>query len=93
MEGIWTRNNSVEDTAAQLINAGIDVLLDPPDPVAMIEGIVKALEAGSIQEAQLDQSIGRLNKLRKGLVDRFDAQLFTHPSPYFQIYSRKKKNT
>ena len=83
MEGIWTQGASVADAAARMINAGVDVLLDPPDPAAMVEGIVHALEAGTLHENQLDRSIDRLQRLRGGLIERFSDRIFTHPDTVF----------
>ena len=79
MKGIWTQGLSIEDSIARLIHAGVDILLDPPDPVQFVEGIIKAVEKGKINESQLDAAIMRIQKLRNGLVDRFGRHVFTTP--------------
>lgn len=79
MKGIWTQGLSIEDSVARLIHAGVDILLDPPDPVQFVEGIIKAVESGKVKESLLDASIMRIQKLRNGLVDRFGDRIFNSP--------------
>jgi beta-N-acetylhexosaminidase len=51
------------------VAAGVDVVLDPPDPEAAIRGIREAVERGEIPRAQVDRSVERLlrAKARLGL--------------------------
>ena len=79
MKGIWTQGLSIEDSVARLINAGVDILLDPPDPIQFVEAIIKAVESGKVEEAQLDASIERIQQLRIGLTQRFGNHVFIQP--------------
>jgi beta-N-acetylhexosaminidase len=58
-----------DKAAAMAIGAGIDVVLDPPDPEAALRGIREAVERGAIARDQLDRSVERLlrAKARLGL--------------------------
>ena len=62
----------VEDTpgaqAAALLRAGVDVLLDPDDPEAVVDGLVAAVEAGTLSEARLDDAWQRVWRLKERLV-------------------------
>jgi beta-N-acetylhexosaminidase len=40
--------------------AGHDLLLKPKDPVAMIEGVIRAVQAGEVPEAHIDQAVRKL---------------------------------
>ena len=60
---------SAGEAAALAVEAGVDVVLDSPDPEAAIGGIRDAVAAGRIPLAQLDRSVERLlrAKARLGL--------------------------
>jgi len=60
---------SGERAAALAVQAGADVVLDPPDPEAALRGIKQAVETGEIARAALDASVERilLAKARLGL--------------------------
>lgn len=49
-----------EKAAAMAVEAGADVVLDPPDPEAALRGIREAVDAGAITREQLDRSVERL---------------------------------
>ena len=57
------------EAAALAVEAGADVVLDPPDPDAAIRGIRDAVSGGRIPLAQLDRSVERIlrAKARLGL--------------------------
>ncbi len=58
-----------DKAAAMAVGAGVDVVLDPPDPDAALRGIREAVERGEIARVQLDRSVERLlrTKARLGL--------------------------
>ena len=96
MKGIWTQGLSIEDSVAQLIHAGVDILLDPPDPIPFVEGIIKAVETGKISESQLDASIARIHNVRHRCTQRFGENVFTTPftaSPQECIGSQEHVDT
>ncbi|MBV8820800.1 MAG: glycoside hydrolase family 3 C-terminal domain-containing protein, partial [Acidobacteriaceae bacterium] len=57
------------DAAVRAIEAGVDVLLMPPDPEAAIDGLVAAVKSGRISQKRIDQSVTRIlqAKARVGL--------------------------
>ena len=65
MGAIYDDRQDMTEFAANLIDAGIDIMLDPPDPPGLVEGIVRAVEAKRILEQQLDRSIERIEALRR----------------------------
>ena len=79
MKGIWTLDLSLEDSVARIIQAGVDILLDPPEPAACVEAIIKAVESGKISESQLDLSIARIQSLRDDFTERFGKEVFVNP--------------
>ncbi len=64
-----SRHFAPAQAAALAVEAGADVVLDPPDPEAAIGGIREAVAKGTIARAQLDRSVERIlrAKARLGL--------------------------
>lgn len=64
------------EAAVRAIEAGVDVLLIPPDPERAITGVVKAVESGRISPARIRASVEKVlrAKARLGL----DKQRFTN---------------
>jgi beta-N-acetylhexosaminidase len=64
-----SRRFPAEKAAAMAVAAGVDVVLDPPDPEAALRGIREAVLKGEIPREQIDRSVGRLlrAKARLGL--------------------------
>ncbi|HSD65667.1 MAG TPA: glycoside hydrolase family 3 N-terminal domain-containing protein, partial [Vicinamibacteria bacterium] len=64
-----SRRFANEKAAAMAVAAGVDVVLDPPDPEAALRGIREAVERGEIPREQVDRSVERLlrAKARLGL--------------------------
>ena len=58
-----------DKAAGMAVAAGVDVVLDPPDPDAALRGIREAVERGDVPREQLDRSVERLlrAKARLGL--------------------------
>jgi beta-glucosidase-like glycosyl hydrolase len=80
MGGIKEDGRSEADLAVEQIRAGVDLLLDAQTPEAIIEGIAAAVERGELDEARLDASLARAERLRRQLTDRFGGDVFTDPS-------------
>ena len=83
MKAIQPTDGNMARYAANLINAGLDILLDPLEPVAMVEGLVAAIDANLLDEAQLDKAIARIDQLRKRITDKFGPAFFANPSQHF----------
>ena len=64
-----TKMASAGEAAVRAVKAGIDVILDSPDPAAAASAIVAAVTAGDIPRAQIEQSARRIleAKARLGL--------------------------
>jgi beta-N-acetylhexosaminidase len=64
-----THRFGTDRAAAMAIGAGVDVVLDPPDPEAALRGIREGIERGEIPREQVDRSVERLlrAKARLGL--------------------------
>jgi beta-N-acetylhexosaminidase len=68
MGGI-SKGFGVGEAAVMAVEAGADILLMPPDPNAAIRAVAAAVRQGRIQEARINQSVGRIlaAKVRLGL--------------------------
>ena len=66
--------------AAALVQAGVDVLLDIPDPEAAVDGLVEAVAAGHLAEARLDEACARVWALKQRLTRRFGPAVFSDPA-------------
>jgi len=53
------------DQAVDLLRAGVDLLLDPQAPEAVVNGIVRAVEADTLPEARLDEAVRRVVALKE----------------------------
>jgi len=64
-----SRRFTSEQAAAMAVQAGADIVLDPPDPDAALRGIREAVEQGRIPREQIDRSVERIlgAKARLGL--------------------------
>ncbi len=62
--------------AVALVSAGVDVLLDPDDPEAVVDGLVKGVEAGRLPERRLDEALGRVWALKEKMHRRHGAEAF-----------------
>ena len=67
------------DQAVALLQAGVDVILDPLDPLKVVEGIVQAIEKGQLTEERLEVSVERVQAWRRQLTIRHGPDVFTHP--------------
>lgn len=64
MDGIAGTGTPGEQAAA-LVEAGVDLLLDPQEPEAVVDGLVAAVENGSLSEARLNEAFGRVWTLKE----------------------------
>ncbi len=78
MKAIQPSHGSMAQYAADLLNAGLDILLDPIDPIAMHKGVVEAVEKGLLSESRLDAAIEQIHCLRSKLTERFGPSFFQH---------------
>ena len=53
------------DQAVALLRAGVDLLLDPQAPETVVNGIVRAVESGTLPEARLDEAVRRVVALKE----------------------------
>ena len=79
MESITDALEDVGTRAATLVAAGVDVLLDPEDPVAVVEGLVRAVEDGRLSAERLAEAAARVHALRQRVIARFGPDVFTAP--------------
>lgn len=79
MGAIRAPDDRVGLQAAALVRAGVDVLLDVPDALAAIDGIEAAVDDGSLEERLVDEAAERVLALKRKVVDRFGAGVFTAP--------------
>lgn len=66
MGGI-TKYASPEEIAIMAVEAGVDVLLMPNEPLVAIESIYQAVVSGRISEARIDRSLARINAAKEKL--------------------------
>ncbi len=83
MKAIQPADGNMARYAANLINAGLDILLDPLEPADMVAGIVAAVDSNLLNESQLDEAIARIDHLRKRMTGKFGSAFFTNPAQHF----------
>ena len=85
MGGIRTLHEGPGERAVALVEAGVDILLDPPEPEPVIEGLVRGVKEGQLSEARLDQSVERIWALKNKMLNRFGESIFYDPSEHFPL--------
>lgn len=83
MKAIQPADGDMARYAANLLHAGLDILLDPLHPVPMVEGIVEAVSSGILDEARLDEAIAQIDKLRGRITEKFGSGFFADPNQAF----------
>ncbi len=66
--GAIVQQYSSAETAVKALQAGADLLLMPEDFTAAYEGILDAVRDGRLEEAQIDASVGRILRVKLGLL-------------------------
>lgn len=66
MGGI-TNTFGAQDAALKAVEAGVDMILLPPDPSGAIDALVQAVSSGEIQESRINESVRRILKLKARL--------------------------
>jgi len=66
MGAVASRGSSA-DVAVQVLSAGVDVLLMPPDPDAVVRGVLHAVRNGRLSPARIDQSVERVLSVKDRL--------------------------
>jgi beta-glucosidase-like glycosyl hydrolase len=64
MDGIAGGETPGEQAAA-IVAAGVDLLLDPQEPEAVVDGLVAAVKNGSLSEARLNEAFERVWTLKQ----------------------------
>ena len=85
MGAIRAAPGAVGTQAAALVQAGVDILLDMPDPEAAVDGLVEAVEAGRLAETRLDEAFARLWALKQRLADHFSPSIFDDPARHVSL--------
>jgi beta-N-acetylhexosaminidase len=62
-----TRQFSPREAALRAVKAGVDMVLLPPDPPGVIDGLVAAVESGEVPLARIDASVRRILALKSRL--------------------------
>ena len=76
MDGIAGSETPGEQAAA-IVAAGVDLLLDPQEPEAVVDGLVAAVKNGSLSEARLNEAFERVWTLKERA---FSSARHTSPS-------------
>lgn len=68
--GAITNEYNSEQTAVMAVNAGVDILLMPENTQEAFDGIIKAVNEGTISEERIDESVKRILSLKyeKGIL-------------------------
>jgi beta-N-acetylhexosaminidase len=65
--GSLVKNFAVADIAVGAVLAGADVLVQPADPLAIVDALDAAVRDGRLSEARIDQSVRRVLALKRRL--------------------------
>ncbi len=82
MAAVRATHDDPGDQAVALLKAGVDCILDPSDPEAVVEGLVRAVQTGRLSAARIDIAFERIWRLKTRLATRFGPDVFTAPERY-----------
>lgn len=82
MAAVRATHDDPGDQAVALLEAGVDCVLDPSDPVAVVEGLVRAVESGRLAASRIHHAFDRIWRLKTRLAERFGPDVFTAPERY-----------
>jgi len=71
--------------AVACVAAGIDVLLDPPEPRAAAEALVAAVAEGHLPEVRLREAADRVLAAKRQLLNRFGPVIFQQPEAIYGL--------
>ncbi|MCB9883696.1 MAG: hypothetical protein H6834_18045 [Planctomycetes bacterium] len=66
MAGVRERFADETEMAIATMTAGVDLLLDLADPVAVVEGMARAVEDGTLPVARIDEALARVWRMKRG---------------------------
>ena len=75
MAGVRDRFATEGELALAALNAGVDVLLDFEDPVAVIDHLLQSVENDSLKEERVDEALERVGVLKWKIFGRPPVQL------------------
>ncbi len=66
MAGV-TQQYANDEAAVKAVQAGVDIVLNPPEPITAIEAVTAAVRVGEIDEQEIDESVRRILSAKKTL--------------------------
>ena len=90
MGGI-TKYASPAEIAVMAVEAGVDILLMPNDPVEAIESIYQAVQSGRISEERIHQSLARIWQAKAKVIP--ESRSFSAVDSLYELVSTKATKT
>lgn len=82
MAAVRASPDAAGEQAVALVEAGVDCILDPTEPAAVVDGLVAAVEAGRLAAERVEAAFERMWQLKTRLTERFGPDVFTAPDRY-----------
>lgn len=82
MAAVRATHDDPGEQAVALLEAGVDCVLDPPEPEAVVEGLVRAVESGQLAASRIEIAFDRIWRIKTRLATRFGPDVFTAPEQY-----------
>ncbi len=80
MEGARQSGDHPGAWAADLLRAGVDILLDVPNPEDIADYLVTAVRSGALPENRLNEAFERVWALKERMITRFGKGIFLDPA-------------
>lgn len=84
MAAVRATHDEPGEQAVALLEAGVDCVLDPSAPEAVVDGLVRAVETGRLPAARVDAAFERVWRLKERIARRFGPDLFETPERYVE---------
>ncbi len=65
--GAVTNTYTADQAAVMAVNAGVDMILMPQDYEKAYQGLLTAVQEGTISQERIDQSLVRIVKVKQGM--------------------------
>ena len=88
--GGMTKYASPAEIAVMAVEAGVDILLMPDDPLVAIESIYQAVQSGRISEERIHQSLSKIWQAKAKVIP--ESGSFSSPNSIYELASPQATN-
>ncbi|TDI76616.1 MAG: nicotinate (nicotinamide) nucleotide adenylyltransferase [Bacteroidetes bacterium] len=78
--------------AAKLLESGVDILLDVPNPSQVVNELVDLVQSGELAESVVDSAVNRIWQLKTKLIEQHGTGVFSDPSATVPVTKAEQRS-